>query len=70
MKKLVCTVIFLMSVPAFAVYVNGHYRNDGTYVQPYYRTAPDSTPYNNRGYYEGTTTNCYYDTYLQKTMCR
>ncbi len=29
------------------VYVRGHYRSNGTYVQPHYRTAPDSNPWNN-----------------------
>ena len=28
-------------------YVNGYVRKDGTYVQPHYRTAPDSTIQNN-----------------------
>jgi len=28
-------------------YVNGHYRSDGTYVKPHYRTTPDSSSYNN-----------------------
>jgi hypothetical protein len=27
--------------------VDGYYRRDGTYVQPYYRTMPDRNPYNN-----------------------
>jgi hypothetical protein len=27
-------------------YVHGYYRNNGTYVQPYYRSSPDSS-YNN-----------------------
>jgi hypothetical protein len=27
--------------------VNGYTRSNGTYVQPYHRTAPDSNPYNN-----------------------
>jgi hypothetical protein len=27
--------------------VNGYTRGNGTYVQPYHRTAPDSNPYNN-----------------------
>jgi hypothetical protein len=27
--------------------VRGHFRQDGTYVQPYFRSAPDSNPYNN-----------------------
>jgi hypothetical protein len=35
--------------PAFAgdVYVHGYTRRDGTYVQGYHRTTPDSNPYNN-----------------------
>jgi hypothetical protein len=28
-------------------YVNGYYRNDGTYVQPHYRTEPNSVKYDN-----------------------
>jgi hypothetical protein len=28
-------------------YVRGYTRNDGTYVQPYHRTAPDGNRYNN-----------------------
>ena len=37
------------AAPAFAgdVYVQGYTRKDGTYVQPHYRTAPDSTINNN-----------------------
>jgi hypothetical protein len=27
--------------------VRGHFRQDGTYVQPHRRTSPDSNPYNN-----------------------
>jgi len=42
----------LVSASAFArdVYVNGYVRNNGTYVQPYVRTAPDNTVYNNYSY--------------------
>jgi hypothetical protein len=35
------------SVEAGDVYVNGYYRNDGTYVKPHYRSAPDGNFYNN-----------------------
>lgn len=28
-------------------YTQGYYRQNGTYVQPHYSTAPDSNPYNN-----------------------
>lgn len=34
---------FLMPCAAGDVYVDGHYRRDGTYVQPHYRTAPNRT---------------------------
>lgn len=27
--------------------VNGYTRSNGTYVEPYHRTAPDANPYNN-----------------------
>jgi hypothetical protein len=40
----------VMATPAFAQstqYVPGYLRADGTYVQGYYRTVPDSNPYNN-----------------------
>ena len=49
MKKLFATVlslvIVLTSSLAFArdVYVHGYTRKDGTYVQPHYRTSPNST---------------------------
>ncbi len=37
--------LLFMATTALAqdVYVNGYYRSDGTYVQPYYRTAPNNT---------------------------
>lgn len=31
------------------VYVDGHFRQDGSYVQPHHRSAPDRNPYNNYG---------------------
>jgi hypothetical protein len=34
----------------YAVHVNGYYRSNGTYVNSYERTAPDSSPYNNYSY--------------------
>lgn len=38
-----------MAAPALAAdtFVPGYVRKDGTYVQPHYRSAPDSSPYNN-----------------------
>lgn len=54
----------------FAVYVNGYYRSNGTYVNGYERTAPDGNPYNNYSYpgnynpNTGTVTGGNPDTYL------
>jgi hypothetical protein len=41
--------LLFMATTALAhdVYVNGYYRSDGTYVQPYYRTRPNSTTLDN-----------------------
>jgi hypothetical protein len=48
MKKLVLAVAAFAAVSALADQsVQGYYRKDGTYVQPYHRTAPDHNPYNN-----------------------
>lgn len=50
MKKLaICSLLTLaFSASVFAqVYVQGHFRSDGTYVQPHYRSAPDSSKLNN-----------------------
>lgn len=49
MKK-VLIVLSLISIasPVMAQqYVNGYYRSDGTYVQPYYRSTPNYTKYDN-----------------------
>ncbi|MGD9649653.1 MAG: hypothetical protein AB7G80_09605 [Dongiaceae bacterium] len=32
------------------VRVRGYYRDNGTYVQPHYRSNPDGNPYNNYSY--------------------
>jgi hypothetical protein len=41
----------LISNCTFAqVHVDGYYRNDGTYVEPHYRSNPDGNPYNNWSY--------------------
>lgn len=42
---------FLTTSFAFAdVYVNGYTKQNGTYVEPYYRTAPNNTPTDNYSY--------------------
>ena len=48
---LIATLLLLPAVPAFAddVSVRGYFRSDGTYVQPYMRSAPDFSYNNNSG---------------------
>ena len=47
MMSLVVLISFLAINLAEAGWVRGYYRQDGTYVQPHYRTNPDGNPYNN-----------------------
>ena len=51
MKRIIIFILlamFALSSVAFAdVYVRGHYRNDGTYVNPHWRSDPDGNPDNN-----------------------
>jgi len=55
-KKLTTLAILTISVFSFTantfadVWVSGHYRSSGTYVQPHYRSSPDSSIYNNWSY--------------------
>jgi len=68
MKKIVCFLIALVFVCslAFAGQVRGYYRKDGTYVNSYQRSNPDSTVRNNYDYkgntnpYTGKTGTNYY----------
>ena len=42
------TILAILSGTAFAdVYVRGHFRSNGTYVQPHYRSNPDGNFSNN-----------------------
>lgn len=51
MKILFYALVIIIAFPVLAKaqdsYVEGYYRNDGTYVQPHYRTAPNNNPYDN-----------------------
>ena len=51
MKKAFLVIVFLFAAAnSFAqstVYVNGHTKSNGTYVQGYHRTAPNSTTLDN-----------------------
>lgn len=45
---ILASAIVLLATPAFAdQFVNGYFRQNGTYVQPHYRSSPDSNPFNN-----------------------
>jgi len=57
MKRVMFVVIALFATQAYAakdVYVDSYFNNQGTYVQPYHRTSPDSNPYNNYSSYGNT----------------
>ena len=40
-------VAILSGLASADVFVNGHFRSNGTYVQPHYRSNPDGNSYNN-----------------------
>ncbi len=42
--------MLVAAVPSQAEWVNGHFRSNGTYVAPYYRTPAKGTPYDNLSY--------------------
>lgn len=44
-----CVLCAALAAPAFAgdTYVHSYIRKDGTYVQGYHRTTPNSSPYDN-----------------------
>ena len=46
-RLLILTLCLLLPAAAQAQYVQGYQRQNGTYVQGYYRSAPDNTTYNN-----------------------
>lgn len=51
--RVILIAIVLISVAKITeardVYVNGYYRSNGTYVQPYVRSSPDNVRWNNYG---------------------
>ena len=53
MKKIILILLLCFLFTNFAiasdVYVNGYYRQNGTYVSPYIRSSPDSYTWNNYG---------------------
>ena len=69
MPNIICLAFlasFLFQMPAFAGHVNGYVRSDGTYVQGYERSNPNSTVRDNYDYkgntnpYTGATGDNYY----------
>ena len=44
---LIFTFFLSINVKAQDVYVKGYYTKNGTYVEPYYRTAPNNTNWDN-----------------------
>lgn len=40
-------LFFAFTSSALAVYVNGYYKSNGTYVEPYYRSSPNGLKYDN-----------------------
>ena len=57
MKRILLILSFLLCfiTCSFAgdVSVNGYYRKDGTYVQPYHRSSPNETVRDNYSYKKG-----------------
>ena len=49
---IVASSLLAISSAAQAVSVNGYWKNNGTYVAPHYRTAPDNSIYNNYSYWK------------------
>lgn len=53
MKYLLVLALLFVAAPkvmAYDVSVHGYTKSNGTYVEPYHRSSPDSNPYNNYGY--------------------
>ena len=67
MKLFFLLLLLVISTPVIAdEYINGYTRHDGTYVQGYYRSEPNSTVTDNYSYkgnsnpYTGETGSNYY----------
>lgn len=53
MKKVLILVVAFASFVS-ADYVNGYYKQDGTYIEGHYRSTPNSTVYDNYSTYGNT----------------
>ncbi len=49
-KLALAALILTAAVAAQAEWVSGHFRSNGTYVNSYYRTPANGTPYDNLSY--------------------
>ena len=51
MKQLLVAILFVIfaASSAFAGWINGYYRSDGTYVRGHQRSSPDNSKLNNYG---------------------
>jgi uncharacterized protein YxeA len=57
MKKIILSLIailFLITSTLADTYVRGYYKSNGTYVQPHYRSSPNSTTSDNWSTYGNT----------------
>ena len=59
MKKILAMILatavtagVMTSTANAGVFVNGYFKNNGTYVQPHYRTNPDGYLFNNYSYWD------------------
>jgi len=57
MKKLVLVLLALATYATADVYVNGYYRNDGTYVGSHYRSDPNGIVEDNYSYKKSNNYN-------------
>lgn len=55
MNKILLITIALCGSMAQAEYVNPYLKQDGTYVDSYYRTKADDSVFNNAGYRQDST---------------
>jgi len=58
LATLLCGLLFVSNAWGGDVYVRGYTKKDGTYVQPHYRTSPNSTKsdnYSTKGNYNPYT---------------
>jgi hypothetical protein len=74
--KIFILLILISQIVIGQVHVNGYYRSNGTYVEPYTRSSPNSNPYDNYSYpgntnpYTGKTATGDPDIYIKNLYNR